>query len=180
MARRTAVLAALISVTFALSACGGSAKVSGTTETTLTPKTLETPLAQVETFFNSQGGGNGKEGPLMTGGFATGPFFNYVGSARSDNTCPTAITGPRGETAVSLITVRCSTARPPNPTFQQAVALFVTAVRKFAPAGVAWTETALGTNATSTHKKTFGNAVLQIDIAPAQQTVDLNIKANGF
>jgi hypothetical protein len=153
--------------------------VAATTTTTVGVKTLPTTLSAVESFFKAQGGGRWKQGPLMTGAFA-GPFFNFVGMAQHNDTCPASITGPSAATAVSVITVRCATAGPPNTTFRQAVALYVALVRKFVPTAAGWTETALKTNASATHKKTFGNAVLEVDIAPVQETVDLSIRAKGF
>jgi hypothetical protein len=182
MARQALVLASLMSASLALAACGGHAKVAETTTTTTTlaPLTLPTSLSTVEAFFDGQGGGGWKKGPLMTGSFASGPLFNVVGMAQGNDTCPASISGPSSATAVSVIDVHCATAGPPNTTFQQVVALYVAAVQKFAPAGVTWTEDALRTNTSATNKKTFGNTVLEVDIAPVQETANLGIRAKGF
>jgi len=169
-----------MSASFALAGCGGSAKVAETTTTTLPPLTLPITLSAVESFFDGQGGGAWKKGPLMTGPFASDGLFNFVGMAQDNDTCPASISGISRATAVSVISVHCATAGPPNTTFQQAVALYVSAVQKFAPAGVAWTELSLRTNTSGTHKRTFGNVVLEVDIASVQETADLSITAKGF
>jgi hypothetical protein len=181
MVGRRLVLASLTIASVSLAACAGHAKVAATTTTTLAPLTLPVSLSAVESFFDGQGGGGWKKGPLMmTGSFASGPFFNFAGMAQDNDTCPTSISGPSGATAVSIITVHCASAGPPNTTFQQAVATCVAAVQEFVPTGVTWTRDALRTNTEGSHQKTFGNAVIELGISPVQETVDLTIRAKGF
>jgi hypothetical protein len=175
MARRALVLASLLSASLALAGCGGSAKVAATTSTTLAPLTLPVSVSAAESFFEGQGGGGWKKDAI-----SSSVLFIFDGMAQDNDTCPTSISGPGGATAVSLIAVHCATAGPPNTTFQQAVALYVAAVQRFVPAGVSWTEEALRTNTSVSRKKTFGNAVIRVDILPVQETADLGIYAKGF
>jgi len=164
-----------MSASLAFAACGGSAKVAVTTTTTLPPLTLPVSLSAVESFFHGQGGGGWKPNAL-----SSSVFFSFDGTAQDNGTCPTSISGPGGATAVAILGLHCATAGPPNTTFQQAAALFVATVQKFAPAGALWTEEALRTNTSVSRKKTFGNAVIEVDIAPVQETADLIISAKGF
>jgi len=128
----------------------------------------------VESFFDGQGGGGWKPNAL-----SSSDVFTFDGAAL-DNTCQSSISGPGGATSVAIFGIHCATAGPPNTTFQQAAALFVATVQRFAPAGVSWTEEALRTNTSVSRKKTFGNAVIEVDIAPVQETADLIISAKGF
>jgi hypothetical protein len=159
----------------ALAGCGGSTKVAATTTTTLGPLTLPVSLSAAESFFETQGGGGWTKDAL-----SSSMLFSFDGMAQDNDTCPTMISGPGGATAVSLINIHCATAGPPNTTFPQAVALFVAAVQRFAPAGVSWTQDAMRANISVSRKQTFGNAVLEVDIAPAKETADLTIAASGF
>ena len=175
MARPAFVIMSLLTAALVLAGCGGSTKVAPTTTTTLAPLTLPVSLSAVESFFDGQGGGGWKPGAL-----SSSDAFMIDGMAQDNDTCPTSRVGPGGATAVSLIAVHCATAGPPNTTFQQAVALIVATVQKFAPAGVSWTETALRSNTSVSRTKTFGNAVVEVGIAPVQETADLSITAKGF
>jgi len=128
----------------------------------------------VESFFHGQGGGGWKPNAL-----SSSVFFSFDGTAQDNGTCPTSISGPGGATAVAILGLHCATAGPPNTTFSTAAALFVATVQKFAPAGALWTEEALKPTPASPQED-FGNAVIEVDIAPVQETADLIISAKGF
>jgi len=159
-----------------LGACGRSAKVTPVTRTTVPPPvTLPTTLSAVESFFDGQGGGGWSKTGLLSPS-----LYQVSGMAQDNDTCPTWIIGPGGTTGVSVINLHCASGGPPNTTLQQAVALSVATVQRFAPSGISWTERTLTANISGSYTRTFGDAIVEVDIATNVQTVTLNIIAKGF
>ena len=174
--RRMCVLGGLALACVTLGACGGSAMEPPATRTTVPPPvTLPSTLPAVESFFDGQGG----RGWLKTG-LLSPSLYQVSGMALDNDTCPTSIIGPGGTTGVSAIDLHCASGGPPNTTLQQAVAVSIATVQRFAPSGASWAERTLTANISGSYTRTFGDAIVEVDIATNVQTVTLNIIAKGF